>query len=206
MLIDMNRLLASMLLITIAQCCAGADNSRYLVFVGEKVSVEEVRQKPDESMDRQFRAKYRIIETVLGNYAGQEIEFTAYDHYGVPGFSNYPHVLLYVVLEEGRYFHEKYQYSPLCRTNDGRWAGPYDAFDYRHEYNRGTSIKPEVIDCLASIVRDVSSSDPGHLKTWLPEPYYRIENGKAVAVYGNYVPELFLLKKNGVLKAREEFQ
>jgi hypothetical protein len=32
------------------------------------------------------------------------------------------------------------------------------------------------------------------------------EGKNAIAVYGNYLDELFLLKQNGVLKARGDFQ
>ena len=43
-------------------------------------------------------------------------------------------------------------------------------------------------------------------KEWIeqnyPSPYYRISNGKAIAEYGNYVPELVEIKKQTVLKAR----
>ena len=33
-----------------------------------------------------------------------------------------------------------------------------------------------------------------------PSPYYFIKEGKAIAIYGNYVPELLQLQKDGILK------
>ena len=143
------RQLVPMLVFFLAQICEGAENSKYFVFVGEKISVKEVQPEVDEDeilFDRQFLAKYRILEPFRGTYEGAEIEFTAFDHYGYPAFANYKHVLLFVELHEGKYYHAKYQFNPLFKTKDGRWAGPYDAYDYGHEFNRQTTIKPEPID------------------------------------------------------------
>jgi hypothetical protein len=202
----MRHLLISVLLLTFARYSHAAENSKYFVFVGEKISVTAVLPKEGEiPFDEQYLAKYRVLESFRGGYDGKEIEFTAFDHYGSPGFAKYQHVLMYVELHEGKYFHAKYQYTPLYRTKDGRWAGPYDAYDYGHEYNKGTAIKPEVIDFLVPVVFDIARDAKNPEKSF-PKPYYRIEGRKAIAVYGNYVQELFLLKQNGVLKARGDFQ
>ena len=40
------------------------------------------------------------------------------------------------------------------------------------------------------------------IQTWYPKPYYDIRNGKAIAIYGNYVDDLFILKQQTILKAR----
>jgi len=203
----MRQLLASLVLLAFAQYCAGAENSKYFVFVGEKISVTPVPPKDGEILfDEQFLARYRVIEPYRGSYDGTEIEFKVYDHYGVPPFASFQHVLLFVELHDGKYYHAKYQFSPLFKTKDGRWAAPYDADDYGHEYNRQTAIKPEVIDFLNSVELDVSRYEKGDLEKWFPKPYFRVKGGKAIAIYGNYVPELFLLKQNGVLKARGDFQ
>ena len=202
----MRQLLISLVLLTFAKYSHGAENNKYFVFVGEKISVTVVPPKEGEiPFDKQYLAKYRVVEPYRGSYDGKEIEFTAFDHYGFPGFANYQHVLMYVELHEGKYFHAKYQYTPLYRTKDGRWAGPYDAYDYGHEYNKGAIIRPELIDFLMPVVFDIAR-DAKNPEKWFPEPYYRIEGRKAIAVYGNYLPELFLLKQNGVLKARGDFQ
>lgn len=203
----MRSLLALLIVFAFPHIAAGEENSKYLVIIGEKIAVESVPSKEGEGeFDPRFLAKYRVIEVYRGSYGGKEIEFTAYDHYGTPGFANYEHVLLYLELHEGKYFHAKYQYNPLYMTKGGRWASSYDAYDYGHEFNRQTSIKPELIEFLEPAVTDVSKFDKKHIEKWFPTPYYRIEGGKAIAVYGNYVPELFLLKQGGVLKARGEFQ
>jgi hypothetical protein len=203
----MRQLLASLILFACAQASSAVENSKYFVFIGEKISVEAVVPKEGEiPFDSEYIAKYRILESYRGSYDGTQIEFTAYDHYGFPGFANYQHVLLFVELDDGKYYHAKYQYSALYKTKDGRWAGPYDAYDYGHEFNRETTIKPVIIDFLEPVQVDVSGHEKRSIEKWFPAPYFRIAGGKAIAVYGNYVPELFLLKQNGVLKARGDFQ
>ncbi|MBH0010800.1 hypothetical protein I6F66_01730 [Pseudoalteromonas sp. NZS100_1] len=95
------------------------NNSKYFVFIGEKVSFEHVQpNKGERTFDRQYLSTYKIIAPVLGEYNGKEIMFTAFDHYGKPPFLKYDHVLLYLVLQDGRYYHSKYQYTPLYKTLD----------------------------------------------------------------------------------------
>ncbi len=110
------------------------------------------------------------------------------------------------MLHEGKYYHSKYQFTPLYRTKDGKWAGAYAAYDYNHSYNKGTTIKPVKIEFSEPVTIDISSYKKESIKRWFPDPYFRIEGNKAVAVYGNYIDKLFLLKQNGVLKARGDFQ
>jgi hypothetical protein len=203
----MRRVLLSLVLLVFAQNSSAAENSKYFVFVGEKISVTAAPPNKGEiPFDERFLARYRVVEPYRGSYEETEIEFTVFDHYGTPPFARYQHVLLFVELHDGKYYHAKYQYNPLYKTKDGRWAGPYAAADYGHEFNSHTAIAPEVIDFLKPVVVDISEYDRSDLKNWFPEPYFRIRGTKAIAVYGNYVPELFLLKQNGVLKARGDFQ
>jgi hypothetical protein len=203
----MRQLILSVVLVAFSQYCSAVENSKYFVFVGEKISVTAAPSKKGGFLlDMQFLAKYRVVESYRGSYSGTEIEFTVFDHYGMPSFARYHHVLLYVERHDGMYYHAKYTYNPLYKTKDGRWAGPYNASDYGHELNKHTAIKPEVIDFLKPVVVDVSRYEKSDLEEWFPKPYFRVTGRKAIAVYGNYVPELFLLKQNGVLKARGDFQ
>ncbi|MDP1931634.1 MAG: hypothetical protein Q8L60_09275 [Gammaproteobacteria bacterium] len=179
----------------------------YLVFIGQKVSLEYVPPLGDElRFDSEYLANYRILELFLGNYVGSEIEFTVYDHYGEPPFSSFEHVLLYLEKYGDAYYHSKYQFSPVYKSRDGRWAGTYAASDYNHSYNVDTDIQPEEIDFLEPVTFDISQLAEDERKKWYPEPYFQIEDDTAIAVYGNYVEELFLLKQSGVLKARDDFQ
>jgi len=183
------------------------DSSKYLVFVGAKTSIIPVPPKEDEiPFDSRFLAKYEVLDVYRGTYANKDIEFTVFDHYGVPPFSKYEHVLLYLEKHEGRYYHSKYQYTPLYKTKNGKWAGAYPTYDYTHSYNENTKIIPEIIDFVKPVVVDISEYEKEDIQRWFPKPYYKIEGKKAIAVYGNYIDELFILKQNGVLKARGDFQ
>ena len=183
------------------------DASKYLVFVGEKISLSRVQPNKDEiPFDYQFLAKYRVLEVYRGSYAGDEIEFTVFDHYGTPGFSEHKHVLLYLEKHDGHFFHSKYQFTPLYKTRDGKWAGAYAAMDYSHSFNENTKIKPEKIEFLEPVTIDISKYESEDIARWFPEPYFQIKDQMAIAVYGNYIDELFKLKQDGVLKARGDFQ
>ncbi|QKE63320.1 hypothetical protein HNE05_08070 [Aquipseudomonas campi] len=182
-------------------------NSKYFVFIGKKISLEPVPPKAGEILlDSQFLATYEILEPYWGTHKGKSIEFTVYDHHGTPQFSLYEHVLLYVEMHDGQYFHSKYQFSPLYKDRSGKWAGTYASYDYEHSYNKNTPIKPIRIEFNEPVFYDISDVTKDRIAKIFPEPYYRIEGKKAIAVYGNYVDELFRLKQSGVLKARGDFQ
>jgi hypothetical protein len=206
----MNRFLISFWLIVVQFYFVTNSNGQeakvnLFVFVGEKISVEAFSPVVPEGsylMDNAYKAKYKIIKTVYGQFENDTIEFEVYDHYGFPPFAAYTNVLLYVSKAgDGTWFHQKYQYSDVYLTTDGRWASSYDRQGYGHVYNDHTSIAPESIS-----FKDSVSYEIGELQSeWFPAPYYEIKNGRAYVVMGNYVEELFLLRKNGVLKARGIF-
>lgn len=192
-----------------SQLLAESEDSEYFVFVGKKISLTPVTPKLKEnksSFDSKFLAKYQIIKPYKGSYHGAEIEFTVFDHYGVPQFSEYDHVLLYVVLHDGKYYHSKYQFTPVYKTKSGVWAGAYAAYDYTHSNNANTTIKPVKIDFYSPVEFDISGYEQEEIEVWFPQPYYNISGNRATAVYGNYLNELFFLKQQGVLKARGDFQ
>lgn len=175
------------------------------VFVGEKISFDTIPYEPGD-FDNGFRAKYKILERVYGVYPKETIEFEAYDHYGSPPFANYKHVLMYVSEHEGKYYQEKYMFDDVYITKDGRWAGSYSD-EYNHAFNKNTTIKPLKISFVEEVSYPTSYKDSEDKTVLLdyPKPYFRIDGDKAIAVYGNYIEELFKLKKDGVLTARELF-
>lgn len=172
-------------------------NGEFLVFVGKKISVNYVESK---GMDGAYKARYMVEEVVCGDYRKDTIEFIAYDHYGDPGFSKYDHALLYVSLFRDTFYHEKYMFDPVFKTKSGRWAGPYGG-------DADSNIKPVPVEFAEELSFDIASIKHKRktLKLTYPEPYFRIVGNKAIALQGYYVPELFELKKRGVLKARGIF-
>ncbi len=162
-----------------------------MVFIGEKIKLSSVQAEDGQiSLDSQFLAQYRVLDVYRGSYTSEEVEFTVFDHYGEPPFSEYDHVLLYLIKHEGRYYHSKYQYTPLYKAKHGRWAGTYSTYDYNHSYNENTTIKPERIEFMNPVTFDLSELENEDVERWFPEPYYMIKKNEAIAVYGNYVDEL----------------
>jgi hypothetical protein len=73
----------------------GIQRSDLFVFVGEKVEVVEVTPPHGELwFDAAFDAKYRVLESVYGEFEGNIIEFRVFDHYGFPPFAKEPYALL----------------------------------------------------------------------------------------------------------------
>ena len=178
-------------------CMENPGHGKLLVFVGKKITVNNI---PSEGMDAKFIAKYEVLERVCGEYRKDTIEFTVFDHYGIPGFSKTENALLFVVEYEGKFFHEKYQYFDVYKTKDGRWASP-NAW----RESSADSLAPHKIDLEKQISFDLVGLKKQDIVRNFPQPFYRISNGRAIVEYGNYVEQLFHLKKSGVLKARGLF-
>jgi hypothetical protein len=180
--------------------------SRIFVFVGEKVEVKEFNPEAEKGailMDSAFKAKYKIIQNVYGDYQGEYIEFEAYDHYGYPPFAKYKNVLLFVSEYKGELYHEKYQYFDVYQTKDGNWAGCGDPYQFEEVHRK--PVKTFALAFIEPVIYDLSNFNAKQRKEFYPAPFFRIEGKKAVCLKGAYIDELFLVKKNGVLKARRVF-
>lgn len=168
-------------------------------FVGKKIAVTPIPSCED-CLDAAFEAKYQVLQKVYGDYQGDTITFTVYDHYGTPAFANYDHALLFVSQGKRGWYHEKYQFFDVYLTHDGRWAGPCKIRTY-YDTNKLGAIKPERIPFPAEAAFSLKGKtwEEGEVAYWFPAPYYTIENDKAMPIYGNYVHDLFRLKKQTVL-------
>lgn len=172
------------------------DTTRLFAFVGEKISLERLPRERG-TMDNSFKAKYLILKKIYGNFLQDTIEFVTYDHYGMPAFSKFKNVALYVSSDSGTYFHQKYMYNDVYKTKEGRWAGTYASDDYEHPYNKHTKIKPVKIDFAERVI---------YPNNEYPKPYFKTIGDSAIAVYGNYVEDLVELKRTGTLTSRELFE
>jgi hypothetical protein len=172
------------------------------VFVGEKISVSQLPYQ-EASLDNGFRAVYRILQHVYGNYKADTIVFEAYDHNGVPPFSRFEYALLYVVLDTPGNYHEKYQFRDVYRTKNGRWAGTYSTYP---EFSCGT---PQEIDFLNEVSYPLAvytnGCEPVCIEEYFPEPFYKKFHDRAVAVYGHYIEDLFDWARRGTLAERGYF-
>ena len=176
------------------------------MFVGELLDFKEMPYV-EGSMDGKFYAKYKVLQRIYGKYSTDTIEFTAYDHDGLPEFSRYKNAMLFVSKYKKKYYHVKYQYFDVYKTIDNRWASSYKEYDFNHSYNENTTVKPEKINFIEpvkySTIRKFYNGESDTIN--YPAPYYKTINDSAIAIYGNYIEELFKLKKEGILTARSLF-
>lgn len=183
------------------------DNNKLLAFVGQKITLDNLPHR-EGSMDGGFKAKYKILQKVFGNFSQDTIEFVAYDHYGIPPFSQFDNVLLFVSADSGTYYHQKYMFNDVYLTKEGKWAGSYAEEDYGHDYNKKTRVKPIIINFEkeVSYPTKIMKSDSQVVSVRYSKKYFKTIGDKAIPVYGNYVEDLFILKRDGYLTARELFR
>lgn len=185
------------------------ENPKLYVFIGEKIKVDYAIRKyycNRISMDSKFDAKYKIIENLYGDYMNDTIDFVAYDHYGKPGFSEYDNVILYVAEYCGELYHVKYQYNNVYKTKDGKWASPYQGFDYE-KLDSLNIKKPVKIEFDKEVTFEFGKgTDTLWFQRRFPKPYYETNGFKAKAVYGNYAIDIFEIMKKTILKTRGYFE
>jgi hypothetical protein len=176
------------------------------VFIGEKISVESA---PDieycnvMSMDSKYQARYKILENIYGDFKNDTIDFVSYDHASYIRYDDFDHVLLYVANYCGELINVKYQFDPLYKTKNGRWASPYKSYKSKTN-SKLSAIKPHKIRFPKELKFDFSP-EPYFTERY-PSPFYKIVDKKAIPKYGFYPNELFEIKKNTVLKERGFFK
>lgn len=190
-----------------------------IVFIGEKISLERDTNekmfgidtiingqdtifKGWQKLDSKYDAKYKVLEKIHGHYDRDTIDFVLYDHEGNPDVAAYNTVMLFVSKHEDVLYHEKYQYFPMYKTTEGRWASPYSVQDYNHAYKDSISVKPEIIPFKDEVYFSVIHLHPEKIAKIYSPQYFEIRDRKAYTRYGNYPDDLFKLKLQTVLKAR----
>jgi hypothetical protein len=170
-------------------------NNNLLVFVTEPIGWEYL--PPDStSMDEGFKVKCKIIQNIYGEYNYETIEFESYDHYGVPAFLKYKNVLLFLVKKGEKYYQVKYQFNDVYKTKNGRWAGVY----WSNIKPNNSNIKLEKIEFQDTIFFPAIYKDEYGDDEDFPygEPYFKLVGNKKIPIYGNYVEEIFKIKKEGI--------
>lgn len=181
--------------------------TKVYVFVGEKIEIVPFEPKTEEgeiSMDSAFKAKYRVIQNVFGDYDKDTIEFEIYDHYGAPAFSEFQNVLLFVSEYNGKLYHEKYQYFDVYKTENGKWASCGDPYRF-DEYHR-KNIQAVSLKFGKPLIFNLNDYNKKFSETVFKRPYFKVTGNEAECLKGAYVDELFNIKKEGVLRARKVFK
>ena len=113
----------------------GGPNEQIIIFSGELVGFEHFPFScpPDHiCLDGKFGARFQISEIYRGDYPKSTIDFHSYSHYGIPRFTQFDDVVVYVWYSEGQLVHDKYQFDVLSPVSDGTLAycgDPYAKYD-----------------------------------------------------------------------------
>ena len=146
------------------------EDGQIIAFVGRKVFVRKderpsVITETDENgedtvyiiMDSRYKARYEILDLVTGDYAGETIDFHAYDHYGTPRFSKSGNILIFIHDGPDSRVHSKYNYYEVHRTTDGDWAACGDDY-YSHDPDDKANNAPlEPIPFLEPVTLNIPS-------------------------------------------------
>lgn len=147
-----------------------------IIFVGTEIFTQEASQRDRNRvdpvtgeeylvlrMDSEWQSRFRILQRLEGTYENPTIDFTAFDHFGKPDYSEAKGpVLLYVREKPRGRFHDKYRFERVYQTTEGDWAtcgSPFEElFDaQKFPYNlAGTETPPPL--------RDIIFSDPVQIK------------------------------------------
>ncbi len=195
--------------------CGRVDGDGLIAFVGEKVEVTEVPPEPitDSSsggslviiMDQHYRARYQVLEKLCGDFSGDVIEFDAYDHYGFPYFARYETVLLFVSRYGDHYVHQKYQFHDVYKTRSGEWVGCGDP-NLGERPGRRVDFRPVPLEFDEPPVFSVAALTEVKITQIYPPEYYSRDGDRVTCKAGAPVEFLYTIKRNGVLKAREELR
>lgn len=173
------------------------------VFIGEKIKVDYAEEKfycNRFSMDSKFDAEYRIVKNLYGEFENDTIKFVAYDHYGMPGFSEYENVILYVAKYCDELIQVKYQYNDVYKTKDGQWASPYQGYKIPNIDTLNIK-KPIAMEFKDDVTFEFGiGADTLKFQKRFPKAYYQINGFKAKATHGNYAIDVFEIMKNTILK------
>lgn len=172
-----------------------------LVFVGRLVSIEELPNPCEATrdcimMDSLWRARYEILQPIVGAHPQKEIAIDIADHYGFPYMARFRHALLFVGLySDGRWLH-KYQGFDVHPLSDGGWAscgGPL-----RDEDPGSPRPLP-----FAGDIELVGFPGAEGTQEMLDPDYFSVQDGRVRCKRGIPLADLYEMARKGALQARE---
>ena len=197
--------------------CGVVDGDGLIAFVGEKLEVTEVevpqvlQDSPTPGtfsiiLDYHYRARYRVIEKLCGDFSEDVIEFDAYDHHGFPYFARYETVLLYVSRYGDRYVHQKYQFDVVHKTRSGEWArcGEPNLSELPDDRRGDFRAVPLEIDDPS--VFSIAHLTEEQIATKYPSKYYSRQGDRVICKAGVTADVLYTIKRLGILKKREQLR
>jgi len=177
-------------------------------FVGSLISIAEIECESGDTvdpatgdiltticMDALYQATYRVEKVLEGKLiVGSEVTFSVADHYGFPKFAEQKRALLFLAEHQGRYFHIKYQWVPVYRTNEGDFAQcGCDTGDDSEESqsNRNVHSGCRALSFSPAVTQDLTHSSQYFIDKIRSEADYRIEGNHAVCARGVGVENVY---------------
>ena len=165
-------------------------NPELYIFIGKKINVSSASQ-PNycnrTSMDSKSKSKYKILMKFTNNFNTDTIDFVSYDHFSKVQYDEFENVLLFVGKYCDSLIHQKYQYQPVYRMKNGKWASPI--FEEYDSTKIKSGKKPHKVKMAEPITISRYNSYK-KLEDIYKEPYFEIKNGEVYMLYGFYPEDL----------------
>jgi len=168
-----------------------------LVFVGEYVEVKDWPYSTDYLkgcncivMDSRFKAKYKVLKVLHGEYPKSSITFTVHDHYGFPEFAKQRSSIIYLVKSGDHYGHLKYAWNSVSPLKGGGFASCEDETGLDEEHHN----KVKYYDFDPPIETDLRHASEHEINEYKNDPMYRVSKSKAICVRGISAEDLFEIK------------
>jgi hypothetical protein len=197
------------------------EKNNVFAFVGELISIEEFDPNtPKEEkteidsltgyitihknpivMDRAFKLKYKVLKNLYNNLKTDTIEFLAYDHYGIPRFSEFKNVILYISKSQNGdyFFHQKYQYNEFYKSKNNEWVGLLNFGSVsRIESASKLNLKKIKLNKAANI--DLKGYSKSDIELLYPKPFYKIKGDVAIPKLGISINDLIDYKVKSILE------
>ena len=183
-------------------CNENTDSPQKLfIFVGEFIDAKRLPAYKNINEGR-FSAKYKIIDRVCGSYQGDTIRFDVINLEYDSTFMRSKYLLLILTKDSAE--NEEFVlwgdlFSSLFKTTSGRWAGSYIGEDQAETITKQSRLKPRKISFAKGSLYETVGMTKEEIDIAYPEPYYRLEKGKAIPVFGYFIPEILQHYKDGFL-------
>jgi hypothetical protein len=165
-------------------------NPEKYIFIGEKIDVSP-GSEPNYcnviSMDSKSKSKYKILKKFTQNLNFDTIDFVSYDHFSKVKYDEFQNVLLFVGKYCDSLIHQKYQYQPVYKMENGKWASPI--FEEYDSTKRKSDKQPHKVK-MAEPITISRYNSYRKLEEIYKEPYFEIKNGKVYMLYGFYPEDL----------------
>lgn len=158
----------------------------------------------DGSLGTPIEASYAVLSVIKGQLSEDTINCITFSYIYHSTELKTEFALLYLSKLKGQFY--LFEQTDLYMTVTGDLAGIFPQRDYEHPNNLNSQFFPVKLEFIESVAFDLKIYNKRRIPLTFPSPYYRITKSKAIPIYGNYPNELFLLRENGRMRDRKEWE